>query len=233
MRHETPFLRSRVLLAFCGLAAAALSACATRPADPPRAAVLPTAHYKAEVADAPDQIALGVHPDGLSAHQHQALTDFVARWRQAGGGAVYLKLPVDAANGQAARSMTYLVQTEVESLGVPGEKIKLSQYTAGGPSGPILVSFEALTAKGPDCSGGWENLVSTMDNEPYKHFGCALTANMAVEVADPADLVAPSGLTPADNTRRQVVLGKYREGKITSSEKDKQADGVVSSAVAQ
>ena len=55
---------------------------------------------------------------------------------------------------------------------------------------------------------------------------------MAAQIADPRDLVDPSGLAPGDNVRRQVVLSKYREGKTTSSDKDSQANGV-SSTVTQ
>ena len=38
-------------------------------------------------------------------------------------------------------------------------------------------------------------------------------------------------MTPADGLRRATVLDKYRQGQVTSSERDKQAAGTVSNAV--
>jgi pilus assembly protein CpaD len=225
---------STLKLALCGVALAGLAACAvTDPKVSLTAPKLPTEHFSAKVEDTPDQIALGVHAEGLSANQQTALADFVGRWREAGGGAILVKAPADAANADQAKSMSYAVQSQLQAMGVPSERIQLAAYSSGGGRAPVLASFQRLTAQGPDCSGGWDNLTSTNSNEPYKHFGCALTANLAAQIADPRDLVSPPGLAPADNTRRQIVLGKYRDGKVTASEKDIQASGTVSTAVTQ
>jgi pilus assembly protein CpaD len=221
-------------LALCGVALMGLAACASAgPKALPQATPLPTEHFTAQVQEVPDQVALGIHAEGLSTAQQSALADFVARWREAGGGAIMVKAPADGAAGDNAKSMAYAVQSQLQSLGVPSDRIQLSDYPAGDGRAPVLASFQHLTAKGPDCGGGWDNLTSTMSNEPYHHFGCALTANIAAQLADPRDLVSPPGLAAADNSRRQVVLGKYRDGKITASDKDDQASGTVSSAVKQ
>jgi pilus assembly protein CpaD len=192
---------------------------------------MPTERYAVKVEETPEQVALAVHAEGLSPHQRAALADFAARWRQAGEGVVVVKLPSDAADAQGARSMTYAVQSSLEGLGVPSEQIYLAAYVAGDPHGPVLASFQHLTATGPDCRGGWDNITSDSGNEPYAHFGCALTANFAAQLADPRDLVAPVPLAAGDTTRREVVLGKYRDGQITSAAKDSQASGAASSAV--
>ena len=57
-----------------------------------------------------------------------------------------------------------------------------------------------------------------------------MTANIAAQIANPRDLIAPAVMTPGDNGRRAVVLDKYRKGDITSSAKDDQADGKTSSS---
>jgi pilus assembly protein CpaD len=46
-------------------------------------------------------------------------------------------------------------------------------------------------------------------------FGCALQANLAAMVADPADLAAPRRADPAEAARRTVVLDKYCRGEQT------------------
>jgi pilus assembly protein CpaD len=220
--------------AICALALIGLSACATHgPAGYQKDALTPTEHYAAHVEETPDQMALGVHPDGLSPTQRAALADFVARWREAGSGAVVLKAPADGPNADTARAMLYAVQSHLEALGVPAERIRLAAYTASDPHAPVLASFLHATAVGPDCSGGWDNLTSTNSNEPYSHFGCAITANIAAQIADPRDLVTPPSLGAGDNTRREVVLGKYRQGQLTASERDDQASGAVSTVAKQ
>jgi pilus assembly protein CpaD len=78
-----------------------------------------------------------------------------------------------------------------------------------------------------DCSKTWDNLTSTGDNRPSTHFGCAVTANMGLQVADPRDLVTPKAADGYDDGRRLIVLDKYRQGAITSSTKDSQASGQV------
>ena len=70
-----------------------------------------------------------------------------------------------------------------------------------------------------------------MTNDVQKNFGCATTANMAAQVANPADLMGASDTAPIDAGRRMDVLSKYRQGKVTSSEKDEQAKGSVAQAV--
>jgi pilus assembly protein CpaD len=55
-----------------------------------------------------------------------------------------------------------------------------------------------------------------------------VTANMAVQIANPADLAHPRASTPIDMQRREVMLDKYRKGQVTSSDKDDQAKGVIS-----
>ena len=89
----------------------------------------------------------------------------------------------------------------------------------------------AYQAHGSDCAKTWDNLTSTGTNQASRHFGCTVTANFAAQIANPKDLLAPAQMTAADNTRRAVVLGKYRKGETTSSAKDSQASGTVSSAV--
>jgi pilus assembly protein CpaD len=55
-----------------------------------------------------------------------------------------------------------------------------------------------------------------------------VTANIAAQIADPEDLLHPRAETPPDGSRRQVVLDKYRTGATTSTAKDTQANGAVS-----
>ena len=222
---------TRVLLA--GACAASLAACASArgPQKPPSlASQLPTEQFAVKVTDAPERIAIAVHPNGLSANQRAALSDFVSRWRSDGGGTMTVSAPAASAahptvmlGRMVGVASAYLIQ-----LGVPAERVRTAAYAAPSGEGPVLIAYQRFQAKGPDCSTSWDDLTATGKNTPYAHFGCAVTANIAAQVANPRDFLAPATETPADDSRREVILGKYRRGETTSSAKDDQANGKVS-----
>ena len=212
----------------CGLIlAAALAGCASAPTGP--VALTPTEQYRIQVSSHPEQIALGLHREGLSTAQKAALGQFVSQWREDGGGVVTLRTPVDGGDPGTASRMNLQVRAYLVGLGVPAERLQVVGYSTNrAPGAPLLASYDRFEAIGPNCSGGWSDLTSTGQNRVFDHFGCATTANIAAQVANARDFLAPAVETPADNARRQVVMGKYRLGIPTSSAKDDQADGKVS-----
>lgn len=191
----------------------------------------PTEQYGIKVTSAPEQIAIGLHAEGLSANQQAALGQFVNGWRENGGGDIVVRAPSDGADPHLARAVADAVQAYIGRLGVPAERLQIAGYAAGGPKdAPVLASYEKYVAQGPtDCAHRWDNQLAVNTNAPSAHFGCAVTANIAAQIANPRDLLAPAVMTPSDNGRREVVMGKYREGAVTSSAQDAQASGKVSS----
>jgi pilus assembly protein CpaD len=219
-------------------AAFALCGCATQTPGLSRntaTPLTPTEQYSFNVQRTPQDLALAIHPQGLSPQQQLALTDFVNRWTDNGGGQMVVKAPVNSQGDPAqGRHTADLTISFIEHLGVSAEHIRLAAYDAGhAPGAPVIASFERFEAKAPDCSGHWDSLTATKNNDASKHFGCAVTGNMAVLVANPRDLVIPANMDPSDNSRREVVLGKYRQGAITSTAQDDQASGKVSAASSQ
>jgi pilus assembly protein CpaD len=68
-------------------------------------------------------------------------------------------------------------------------------------------------ADAPDCGDDWsQNLAANYQNTPYPDFGCASQRNLAVMVANPADLLGPRTMTPRDSDRRDVTYEKYVKG---------------------
>jgi pilus assembly protein CpaD len=219
--------RTAAGLALLGL----VSACAApHTPDPTQVAQpkLPTEQFRPVVETRPVDLALAVHPQGaLSERQKSALTDFAQRWRDAGGDSVTVRSPDDG----DGRLMGANAVAALTDAGVPIGSIRQSAAPAN-PSGAVIaLSFEAAVARGPDCAGHWDNMAATGQNRAYAHFGCADAANLAAMVADPHDLTRPKTETPYDATRRETVLGKYRKGELTSSQKDDQATGAISQAV--
>jgi pilus assembly protein CpaD len=222
--------RAGLILPCLLLAAGALQACATDSDGPahPVQALTPTEQFPIEVAQNPDEIRLAIHDRGLTEGQEAALAALVERWRETGGGAVTIRAPRgpgDAAAGAYANDAT----RALVDLGVPLEQVRLVGYQpapaqagAAAPP-PLIVGFASYQAVGPQC-GHWDNLTATGSNRPYANFGCAMSANIAAQIANPHDLIAPRHMGPPDAARRSVVLDHYRKGEVTSTAKDDQAN---------
>lgn len=214
--------------------AATLSACASAPLQPGQASMArtPTELWKAEVASQPEEIRLAVRAQGLSPNQAGALTTFADTWRSADGGEIIVQTPVGGPDPSAVSRSGESTRNFLVEQGVPASAIRLLGYDAKGDAGaPLVVGFLRYAVTVPDCGRTWTNIAHSMMNEVQPNFGCAVTANMAAQVANPGDWARPSTLDPADAQRRAVVLDKYRKGELTSSEKDDNATGAVSSVV--
>lgn len=214
---------------------AGLSACT---ATPPHQAVqistarTPTELWKAEVVTQPEEIRLAVRAQGLSPNQASALTTFADTWRSADGGEVVVQAPVGGPDPGAVSRSGESTRSFLVEQGVPAHAIRLAGYDAkGDAAAPLVVGFLRSAVNVPACGRSWTNIAHSMTNQVQPNFGCAVTANMAAQVANPADLATPRTLDPADAQRRAVVLDKYRKGELTSSEADDKAKGTVSSVV--
>jgi pilus assembly protein CpaD len=207
------------------LAVVGLSACATAPRDkaagnPALAAVTPGALFPLKVDEAKDQIALAVHAEGLSPAQAEALEALAGRRAEAGGGAVTVSLPEGAVDPGAAGRMDNAVVAALVRLGAP---VTRAAYRSDDAKAPILVSYAYDKADIPVCGKHWQDLTKTKDNTVQSNFGCAVAANMAAMIANPADIRAPRAEDPASAERRMTVLGKYELGKVTAADSPQQA----------
>lgn len=220
----------RAILAGAGLLT--LAACATTGEQGP-APLTSTTQWtdKVKVTAAPDEVLLAVHAEGLSPRQVQALDGLLARFNEAEARELVVLAPVGGPEAPAAGRMAAAARAYLIDAGAPRFAVRIDSYPADGDKAPPLrVGYLRHTAEIPRC-GSWGNLTATRDNDAYGNFGCAVTANMAAQVANPADLQGPRREDPADAMRRGVVMEKYRAGQMTASQKDTQSDGAVSRVV--
>jgi pilus assembly protein CpaD len=224
-------LRTRASPRLAALSLLALAACASGGGKaPPPAPVTPSERFSIEVKPDPVELRLASHATGLSQAQSDALHDFVARWDDTERDPITIKAPEHGPD----RSAVYRTASEARELlvsaGVPAADIRLVGYEAGGDAhAPVLLGFLRYEAKGPHCGQSWSDLSRSDKNDGYPEFGCALTADIAAQVAYPADLLHPATSAPPDANRRDVVLGNYRQGTMTSTQADPQADATLSS----
>lgn len=217
-------------LASIVLASAALAACSAAPtatSGPAALARTPTELWSNRVAVQPDEIRLAVHEGGLSPTQREALGVFAADWRASGGGPITLRAPLGGADPQTVGRASDGVRLQLSGAGVPASLITLASYDAAGdPLAPLIVGRERYRVNVPRCGQEWTNIAHSANNEVQANFGCAITANMAAQVADPGDLLGPAPVTAPDAQRRGVVLGKYRLGERTGSAKEESATSI-------
>ena len=206
-----------------------LGACATKVPDRISDARTPTEHFQAKVTAADQEIRLAVHAQGLSPNQAEALAAFAADWRDADGGTITLSAPTGGAQSRAAFRSIETARSLLIDQGVSADHIAVVNYDAkGDAAAPLRIAYLRYQAQVPVCGQAWTNIAHSANNDVQPNFGCAVTANMAAQIANPADLTHPRASTPVDTQRRETMLDKYRKGQVTSSDKDDQAKGVIS-----
>jgi pilus assembly protein CpaD len=217
------FLRAAApLLSVCLAAACAAPAPMTGPV-----ALTPTEQFALEIRSTVDEILLAP-TGGLSPNQQAALAEMADRWREAGEGPVVVH---HAARGPAADTAQASAQA-LYAAGVPGPFLQMAPFEAAAdaPAVPVRVGFSRLVAVGPRCADLWSDLTRTGDNGPHAGFGCATAANLAAQIANPRDLVAPRAGYPADAARRAHVIQAYRKGENTGSARSDDERGDVNVA---
>lgn len=212
-------------------ASALLAGCVGGPAGGVGPAPLtPTSRFSLQVEPGVDRIALAVREDGVSSNQMMALAELAQRYGLEGQGALRIEAP--AGNDVVANDFAFRVKSALEQVGAPGHLVQVVAYEAPDVRAPVLVGFETLRAVVPQCGTQWNNLARTNNNETSSNFGCSVTANLAAQIANPRDIVAPRGMTPSDLGRRAVVFDNFRKGEATAApQEDLIANRRVSRAV--
>lgn len=178
--------------------------------------VLPNYHTIRLPFSAPDA---GLMPDDA-----QHFDAFVADFIQRGNGAISISAP---AGRDASTAIAYFGE-RLANAGVPRDRILVgTRELAGGDARVELgyISYQAATAP---CGDWSQNLGFTAANRVGPNFGCSVQQNIAAQVADPRDLIAPQPLGPGDAARRAIVYGNYKDGKPTSAEQRPDQSGAVS-----
>jgi pilus assembly protein CpaD len=191
--------------------------------------VTPLSRYALRVEPGRDRIAQAVHEDGLSANQHAALRDLAARYFATGTGSVEVQGP--AGDDPAASRQAWATRAALEEAGIPADRIRVVGYAAPDPRSPVLAGFETLHAVIPDCAAVPRDMGGRFSNRSSQGLGCAITANMAAQIADPRDILAARPMSPSDSGRAAVVFDNYRRGEVASTPQENLVEGRIARAV--
>jgi pilus assembly protein CpaD len=222
-------LSNRALLITALLAGAGLAGCATHNPIDQNSLRTPTEQYVATAERRPETIQLAAHEGELSEAQRDALWDLVSVWKESGSGDIQVEMP----QGPVADAAAAKIEGVLREFGVRRDQYKERVVANDGRAPIVRVSYVRYAAVVPHCGERFSDFTATASGAPEMNFGCAVTANIAAMVANPADLAAHRPIDPPDAGRRQVVLDKYRSGEKTSSVKDDQADGSASTVSKQ
>ncbi|MQB44572.1 CpaD family pilus assembly protein [Rhizobium sp. ICMP 5592] len=156
----------------------------------------------------------------LTSGMRDTVRGFVQDYRAHATGTVEIMTPRESANSPAASALRRQVRQELVASGIPSSRIVDNYYPADAPgdAAPIRLRFMATTAVTNAC-GQWpaDLADNAFDNQNYYNFGCATQNNLAAQVANPTDLIAPRAMTPIDADQRSKVIGNYRSGTTATS----------------
>ena len=159
---------------------------------------------------------------GLSPSQAAQVSDFLARYRSkdSGNSKLVIGVPSGSPNEGAAMRAVANLREMIREYGFSESTVAMVPYGGGfDPAAPIKLAYLRYVAEAPQCGHWPTNLAHDPLSLPYPNFGCAQQANLAAQIANPADLLGPRTSTPADAERRAVVIEKYRQGRPTGAEK--------------
>lgn len=178
----------------------------------------PLHRYVLQVEPDQDRIALAVRDGALSDNQRNALHALVGRYRA--GGANDLVIEVPTGNDPVALRSAGNVRALLESAGIPSSRLRTVSYSAPDARAPVLAGYTTVRAVVPQCGREWGNMSRTGENNAASNFGCAVNANLAAQIANPRDIIAPREMTSPSAQRRTVVYEAYRQGQQTSAPRE-------------
>lgn len=175
------------------------------------------------VSQQPASLNLHISPsaDGLTPPQRARVLEFASRSRasDSGNSRIVISAPGGSPNEGAAMQAADEVRQLLVNTGYSETTIAVEAYHSGSRDAPLRLSYMRYVADAPDCGLDWsENLARTYQNTPYPNFGCAAQRNLAVQVANPADLLGPRTMTSRDANRRDDMYGKYIKGQPLSAQ---------------
>jgi pilus assembly protein CpaD len=159
---------------------------------------------------------------GLTPAQKSQVAQFLQRYRatDAGNSKLVIHVPSGSPNESAAVHAVADVRRLISDYGFAESNVAIEPYHDRLDAGaPIRLSYLRFVAEPPECGQWPTNLADDRRNLPHPNFGCAQQHNLAAQIANPADLLGPRTMDPADQERRAVVFDKYRQGGFTRSER--------------
>lgn len=174
-----------------------------------------------------------VSGEKLGGMERETVKTFAASYQQEGHGSLIISRPSNGPDDISAMRAAADARAVMLAEGIDAGRIAEGTYDGtGARSAPLIISYRTYNAVVPNCPdmSHWD-FSDTYTNSALPSLGCAVAVNLAAMIANPSDLVGKQSMDPSDAARRSVVLTKYRAGDKTSSERNTDARGAISTAV--
>lgn len=149
----------------------------------------------------------------LSTGMKDTVRGFAQNFLSSPAGTIQVQVPHGSYNSTAGRKLGGDIRRTLIAAGVRPQRIRMASYQAAadGDAAPIRLSYVTTKAMTNTC-GEWpaDMTNNTFGNRNWYNFGCASQNNLAAQVANPTDLIAPRGMTPIDAAQRSNVIDGYR-----------------------
>jgi pilus assembly protein CpaD len=179
------------------------------------------------------KIGMVVAGEKLGLRERDAVKGFAMAYQQEGHGAVIISRPSNGPDDISAMRAAADARAMMLAEGVDQSMIAEGTYDGtGARSAPLIISYRTYDAVVPNCPdiSHWD-FTDTSSNAALPSLGCAVAVNLAAMIANPTDLVGDQPTDPADIARRGIMFSKYRQGVRTSSERNNDASGAISTVV--
>jgi pilus assembly protein CpaD len=144
---------------------------------------------------------------------------FADNYRKSASGNLQVLIPNGAYNSGAASVLSREVRSVLIGAGVPSNRIILTSYRSSpNTTAPIRLTYVATTAVTSECGQWPEDIANnTKNNQNWHNFGCATQNNLAAQIENPTDLIAPRRSAQIDAAERANVIKVYRDGGTTTT----------------
>ena len=165
-------------------------------------------------------LTLAGNGEATSATEMAKFDRFITAYLTNGHGQLTIAVPASGnAKEQALATGRRIVERALERGLRETEVVMRIEDSGGAARLRIVASYETFDVRVPVC-GDWSKESShDVTNTVHSNFGCATQRNVAVMVANPADLVTMRAPGLGDTPRRIVILGKYRAGEPTGAKR--------------
>ncbi len=166
----------------------------------------------------------------LSSVDKARLQAFADAYMRNGHGTLTITAPSGTGQDFDGQEMASDIRKALNEAGVPWSALSGATYRSGGDANgnQIIASYTHYVAT-PSVCGDWTGEMNRKyRNLRSQNFGCSSMNNLAVLLADPHDLVAPTGVTPRDAAVAVRGFQAYREGEVKVSDIDSEISTEVS-----
>jgi pilus assembly protein CpaD len=161
-----------------------------------------------------EDIVITAGSNRLSQRGRDIVRSMGLKYKTSGAKSIAILIPTGSSNETSARSAANDAVAELQQLGITSSQIVIQHYNASshGASASLRIVYSDLVASIDSQCGKWdEDILSTSENKNYANFGCASQNNLAQQIANPADLLGPRGMSEIDSTKRTKVIEDWRE----------------------